>query len=176
MLFEHLVSGVTWFVLEYEVWAAPICFALAFVELVAFLSLLLPATVLLLAIGTLIGASGIAFWPIWVAAALGAGLGDCLSYWIGCRFGQEIEQIWPLSRSPGVLPRARAFFARWGVASVFIGRFFGPLRATIPLMAGACAMPRWRFQVANFTSALVWAAVMLAPGTFGLRWVEALLE
>jgi membrane protein DedA with SNARE-associated domain len=30
-------------------------------------------------------------------------------------------------------------------------------------------MPYWRFQVANFTSAFVWAAVVLAPGTFGMR-------
>ncbi|HSU06328.1 MAG TPA: DedA family protein [Acetobacteraceae bacterium] len=175
MLFEHMVSGLTWFVREYELWAAPMCFVLAFIESMAFLSLLLPATVLLLAIGTLIGATGISFWPIWLAAALGAGLGDWLAYWIGRRFDVEIGQVWPLSRSPNLLPRARAFFTRWGVAGVFLGRFFGPLRATVPLIAGVCGMPRLRFQVANFASALVWSAAMLAPGTFGLRWAEAFM-
>ena len=50
-----------------------------------------------------------------------------------------------------------------------IGRFFGPLRAFVPLAAGIFEMPYWRFQAANFSSALVWAAVVLAPGTFGMK-------
>ena len=129
--------------------------------------------IVLLAIGALIGASGVGFWPIWWAAAFGAGLGDGVSYWIGQRVGNRVWCSWPLSRSPGLLPRARTFFARWGVASVFIGRFFGPLRATIPLVAGASAMPFGRFQAANFSSALLWAAAMLVPGALGVPWIQA---
>jgi membrane protein DedA with SNARE-associated domain len=34
----------------------------------------------------------------------------------------------------------------------------------VPLVAGILAMPYWRFQFANFTSALVWAAVLLKLG------------
>ena len=48
--------------------------------------------------------------------------------------------------------------------AIFIGRFFGPLRASVPLVAGIFAMPYWRFQFANFTSAFVWAAVLLLLG------------
>ena len=44
---------------------------------------------------------------------------------------------------------------------MFIGRFFGPLRAAVPLVAGIFEMPYWRFQFANFTSAFVWAAMLL---------------
>ena len=47
---------------------------------------------------------------------------------------------------------------------IFIGRFFGPLRASVPLVAGIFEMPYWRFQIANFTSAFVWAAVLLTLG------------
>jgi membrane protein DedA with SNARE-associated domain len=50
------------------------------------------------------------------------------------------------------------------VPGIFIGRFFGPLRASVPLVAGILAMPFWRFQFANFTSALVWAWVLLELG------------
>jgi len=60
------------------------------------------------------------------------------------------------------------FFQRWGVASVFLGKFFGPLRASVPLVAGICAMPLLRFQAAAWCSAVVWAAGILAPGTIGL--------
>jgi membrane protein DedA with SNARE-associated domain len=38
------------------------------------------------------------------------------------------------------------------------------LRASVPLVAGIFEMPFWRFQFANFTSAFVWAAVLLTLG------------
>ena len=52
----------------------------------------------------------------------------------------------------------------WGVPSIFIGRFFGPLRASVPLAAGIFEMSYWPFQIANFVSALVWSAVLLLFG------------
>ena len=45
-------------------WAPPIVFALAFGESLAFISLLIPAWGALVAIGALIGSSGISFWPV----------------------------------------------------------------------------------------------------------------
>jgi membrane protein DedA with SNARE-associated domain len=40
----------------------------------------------------------------------------------------------------------------------------------VPLVAGIFVMPWWPFQIANFGSAFVWAAVLLAPGTLGFSW------
>ena len=53
---------------------------------------------------------------------------------------------------------------KWGILGIFIGRFFGPLRASVPLIAGIFEMPFWQFQVANFTSAFAWAAMLLTIG------------
>src|SRR3954454_17671541 len=152
------------FVRLHEAWAAPVVFGLAFGESLAFISLLVPAWGALVAIGMLIGPSGVSFWPVWVAAALGAALGDWLSYWIGLKLGPAVAHVWPLSRHPDLLPRGERFMARWGVLGIFIGRFFGPLRASVPLVAGIFAMPFWRFQLANFASAFLWAAVLLMLG------------
>ncbi|VDZ56307.1 Inner membrane protein yabI [Serratia odorifera] len=102
----HWVSEV---VRQHEGWAIPIIFFLAFGESLAFLSLLLPATVILLALGALIGESGIAFWPIWAAAAAGAFFGDWLSYWVGYHYQQRVAHMWPLSRNPQLLVRGHAF-------------------------------------------------------------------
>lgn len=159
------------FVKEHEAWAVPIVFLLAFGESFAFVSLLLPATAILFAAAGLIGASGLPFWPIWFAATIGAFLGDWISYWIGYRYKRQIANTWPLSRAPGLLVRGEAFFLRWGTASVFFGRFFGPLRCVMPLVAGIAAMPSLPFQVANVTSAVVWATGILAPGVLGARWL-----
>lgn len=150
--------------------APVVVFALAFGESLAFISLLLPATAILLGAGGVLGAAGVGFWPVWAAAALGAVLGDWLSYWLGYHFKSAIAGYWPLSRRPDLLARGRAFFARWGVLGVFLGRFFGPLRSAMPLVAGICAMPVLPFQLANVASALIWALGVLAPGQLAIRW------
>jgi membrane protein DedA with SNARE-associated domain len=168
------ISGFTQplidFVREHQFWAAPIVFALAFGESLAFLSLLLPAWAALVGIGAVIGATGIDFIPIWLAGAAGAALGDWVSYWFGATFKDRIAHMWPLSRHPELIPRGHRFMERWGIVGVFLGRFFGPLRAVVPLVAGIFEMPYWPFQLANVTSALVWAAVLLAPGIFGMKY------
>lgn len=158
--FQNIVD----FVRENAVWAPPIVFALAFGESLAFISLLLPAWAALVAIGALVQAGGLNFWPVWIAGALGAACGDWLSYWIGQKLEYSVQHIWPLSRHPDLIPRGEAFVKKWGVLGIFIGRFFGPLRAAVPLVAGIFEMPYWRFQAANFSSAFVWAAVLLTLG------------
>ena len=162
------------FVRHNQAWAVPVVFALAFGESLAFISLLIPAWGALVAIGALIGSSGIKFWPIWVSASLGAAFGDWLSYWIGLKLEHTVANIWPLSRHPDLIPRGEAFMKKWGVPGIFIGRFFGPLRAVVPLIAGIFEMPFWRFQAANFSSAFVWAAMLLTIGDViskAVKWV-----
>ena len=39
----------------------------------------------------------------------------------------------------------------------------------MPLVAGIFAMPYWPFQLANFTSAFLWAGVLLALGDVGAK-------
>jgi membrane protein DedA with SNARE-associated domain len=158
-------------------WAPPIVALLAFGESLAFISLLLPAWAALVGMGALISAGEINFWPIWVAASVGAALGDWLSYWIGLKLERTVQNIWPLSRYPELIPKGEEFMKKWGVAGIFIGRFFGPLRASVPLVAGIFEMPFWRFQIANFTSAFVWAAVLLTLGDVvakAIRWMWVL--
>ena len=167
MTFASFAQDVINFVREHQLWGPPIVFALAFGESLAFVSLFIPAWAILVGIGALIHASGIPFWPILVAAALGAAAGDWLSYWFGYHFKDPIAHVWPLSRHPDLLPRGHAFMERWGILGIFIGRFFGPLRASVPLIAGIVEMNYWHFQIANVISAFVWAWVLLIFGDFG---------
>jgi membrane protein DedA with SNARE-associated domain len=161
---EDFARAMADFVRDHQAWAAPIVLLLAFGESLAFISLLIPAWGALVAIGALIGVTGISFWPVWIAGGIGAALGDWVSYWFGFRYKEQVAQMWPLSRYPEILPRGEAFVKSWGVPSIFIGRFFGPLRASVPLAAGIFEMPYWRFQFANFVSALVWSAALLLFG------------
>ena len=171
MPFAEYSEAVLGFVRDHKEWAAPIVLVLAFGESLAFISLILPFWVMLVGIGTVIGASdSLNYWAILSAAAVGAALGDWLSYWLGFHYHEQIARMWPLSRYPQMLPKGHDFFRKWGIWAIVIGRFSGPLRASIPIVAGITQMPWLRFQIANWSSAFLWAFVLLSPGTFGLKW------
>ncbi len=161
---ESLAQPLIAFVAAHAHWAAVIMFVTAFGESFAFLSLLFPGTTLLIAAGTLMSGGTLPYAPVLIAAVLGATLGDTVSYWIGRRYGDGITRVWPFTRNPELLPTGIRFFAKHGGKSVFIGRFFGPIRAVLPLAAGVMRMPRGWFWFANFTSALVWAPMLLFVG------------
>lgn len=170
-IIDGLVEPTIAFIKTHQAWGPYIVMFLAFCESLAFLSLIIPATVILWGVGAAIGVAGLDFWPLWLAAATGAVLGDWLSYWIGYHYHHQIAQMWPLRNNPELLPRGHRLFEKYGVMAVFIGRFFGPLRAVVPLIAGTATMPIIPFQLANVSSALIWSAVMLAPGAVGLNAV-----
>jgi membrane protein DedA with SNARE-associated domain len=173
MMISEVPHAVVEFVQTHERAGAPIVFLLAFGESLAVVSLIFPATVMLWGIGALIGAGGLDFAPIWAAAVVGAGLGDWLSYGLGRYFRDGIARVWPLSRYPDLLPRGHAFFVKWGAPGVFISKFFGPLRAAAPLAAGVAGMPWLPFQAANWLSAIAWAFLTLAPGTYGFSHLRS---
>jgi membrane protein DedA with SNARE-associated domain len=152
------------FIKAHSDWAALVMFVTAFGESFAFISLLFPGTTVLIAAGTLLSAGTLPYASILIGAILGAVFGDSVSYWLGRSFGGSIARVWPFTRHPDLLSRGILFFERHGGKSVFIGRFFGPIRAVIPLAAGIMLMPRGRFWVANVTSALVWAPMLLLVG------------
>ena len=161
---DEWVAAVVTFITANRAWAGPIVFALAFAESVAFVSLLVPFTAMIVASGTLIASGTLDPWIIIPWGIAGASFGDAVSYWIGRYFGTRIPRIWPFTNDPALIDRGHRFFLRWGVLSVFIGRFFGPLRAIVPIVAGMMEMPQMRFQLANVGSAIVWLPVLMLPG------------
>lgn len=160
------------FIREHHMLAAPLVFLLAFGESLAFISLVLPFWFLLIGIGAALSALGLNFYTIWIAASLGAAFGDWLSYWLGATYKYQIARVWPLSKYPKLLPLGRLVFKRFGWAAIVIGRFSGPLRASVPLIAGICQMPFWLFQATNFGSAFLWAFVLLSPGSLLAAWLN----
>jgi membrane protein DedA with SNARE-associated domain len=163
---KGLADTVLKFIQEHRSWAAPVVFILAFGESLAFVSLILPFWGMLVALGVLISGNigSLEFWLILTAAAVGAALGDWLSYWLGEHYHDRIVKMWPLSKYPDLLPKGRKFFDKWGPWAIVLGRFSGPLRASVPIVAGAVHMPKGMFQLANWTSAFLWAGILLIFG------------
>lgn len=166
---EELIARATTFITQHGAWAGPVIGLLAFGESLAFVGLLIPATALMIAVGGLIGSGVVDPLPVICWAIGGAVLGDWISYSIGRRIGPSVYRRWPLNRHRTMVARARLFFRRYGFVSIFVGRFLGPIRATIPLVAGVMEMNHRRFQFANVSSAILWVPVMFAPGYFAVR-------
>lgn len=166
---DDFTTTIAGFISDHRAWAGPIMFVLAFSESLAFLSLLVPSTALMLTTGALIGAGLVDPIPVLIGGILGAILGDAVSFWIGRWLGPRTRKIWPFRDQPRMLAQGRLFFRRWGWASIMIGRFFGPMRAVVPLVAGMMRMRERRFQSANILSAILWVPLMFAPGWLGLE-------
>jgi len=161
---DEWVQQLVDFIRQHQDWTGPILFATAFGESLCIVNLFVPGTALLIAAGALIPLGLIDPLSAFLWSVPGAALGDSLSYWIGRRFAPHLPRLWPFTRHPDMLPRGEAFFRRYGFWSVVIGRWFGPVRAVIPLTAGCLRMAPLPFQIANIGSALIWSPSLLAFG------------
>ncbi len=158
------------FVHAHGAWVVPVVFALSFLKSLAFVSLVVPSSIVVAIIVALMDMSGVSLWPTWFAIWLGAALGDWASYAIGWRLKDRVHRYWPFTRYPHLMPRGERFFRRWGAMSVVLCRFFSPLRATVPLLCGIFEMPPLVFQVANWISAGLWAGLVIAIGAGVIRF------
>ncbi len=145
-------------------WAGIITFLVTFTESLAIVGLFIPGSVLLTMIGGLVGAHIVPATGIFIGAIAGAIGGDTLSYFLGYHYQNSIRQIWPFYKFIPLLEKAERFFAKHGGKSVFLGRFLGPLRPTIPIISGMMRLKPHRFLTANISSALLWAPGYMVPG------------
>jgi membrane protein DedA with SNARE-associated domain len=168
---ESIISDLGQFISDHRVWAGPIVGIIAFGESLAIIGMFIPATPIMLAIGGLVGAGIVEPWPSIIGALIGAVIGDIVSYLLGWWLGRSIIHKWPLNKHRTGIARARLLFRRYGFSAVFLGRFFGPVRCTVPMVAGMMSMDQKRFQTANVLSAVVWAPLMFLPGWLAGRGI-----
>ena len=116
------------------------------------------------AIGAFVGAGALPAGPVFAWAIGGAALGDSVGYTIGRCYKDRLLSVWPLSRYPKVIIKGRDFFEKHGGKSILIGRFVGPIRSAVPMIAGMLNLKTWRFFIAAVPSVILWAVLYLVPG------------
>lgn len=145
-------------------WILAAITAVAFLESFALVGLLLPGVVMLFTLAALAGNQEVLLPAVLIAAALGACAGDISSYFIGRWLEPRIAHWRWFERHQAVLEQGHWFFVRWGWLGVAIGRFIGPIRPVIPLVAGTLAMPARIFISVSLVSVMIWAPVYILPG------------
>ncbi|MEU4391797.1 DedA family protein [Kribbella sp. NPDC023855] len=97
------------------------------------------------------------------AAAAGAIIGDSIGYYIGRKAGRGLFER--LGRrfhhfSEERIEKAEKYFHKYGVWTVFFGRFVALLRIFAGPMAGMLRMNYPRFLAANATGGIAWATTI----------------
>lgn len=149
-------------------------FIVAFFEALVGIGLIMPGSVLTVFAGWLTFKGHAPVLAVFSAAALGAIVGDILSYWLGARFGIHLWSLRPLKKHKGVLRLAELFFIEHGGKSVFLGRFLGPIRGLVPFVAGASQMAPRHFFTYAIISGVLWGISYPGIGYLGgTSWQEA---
>ncbi|MEI2740978.1 MAG: VTT domain-containing protein [Candidatus Competibacter sp.] len=145
-------------------WVSAVIFISSAAESLTIIGVIIPGALIMFSFGALIGLGHLDFWSAYWWSASGAVLGDAISFWIGRVFKQGVRRVWPFTKHPEMIARSEDFFRKHGGKGVLFGRFFGPVRGTIPTVAGMMDMS-WRdFMIANVVSAILWAPAYLIPG------------
>jgi membrane protein DedA with SNARE-associated domain len=119
------------------------------------------------------GGSRLHLGAVIITSCLGAVVGDNLGFWLGRKLARPRLAAGRrfLFLTPARFLQAERYFARYGAATVFFGRWVALLRIAAGPAAGAAGMPWGRFLVANAAGAAVWATGIGLIGHFaGHAW------
>ncbi|SDB94445.1 membrane protein DedA, SNARE-associated domain [Raineyella antarctica] len=115
---------------------------------------------------------------VFVAAFSGAVVGDSIGYGVGRRYGHSLlgrlEKRFPHHVSRDRIAYAQYLFDRYGMGTVFLGRFIAVLRILAGPLAGMMRMSYPRFLLANPSGAACWAGLITLVihllGTVAGKW------
>ena len=167
-----LIDPLIAFVSAHALLAYLTLFLAALLEAVPVIGSVVPGSTIILALSALVPGGELQLQWVLAAAIAGALLGDGSAYWIGHRSQREILTAWPLKSYPRIVAQSEAFFRRWGLWAVFFGRFVPPIRAFVPITAGALDMAPSRFFSINIPAILLWAPAHVLPGVLAVSALE----
>lgn len=119
-----------------------------------------------LAAGALGDHSDLSIWNATLTGALANLAGSLAAYWLARRFSEPVllgPGRW-IGLTPEHVALADRWFARRGLAAVFIGRLLPVVRTYISFPAGMARVEPVRFSVLTFAGALPWCLGLTVAG------------
>jgi membrane protein DedA with SNARE-associated domain len=134
-----------------------------------------PGRVLLIAAGALAGTGRRHVAVVIGAGALAAMIMDTLWYVAGARGSTRLLALFRrFTGTESASDSAIDYFARYGVATIILGRFFTSLRMFAWPAAAAHGLGYGRFLLFDLVGAVIWASTWVLIGWFvGARWESA---
>ncbi|MBL9072499.1 DedA family protein [Tabrizicola sp.] len=174
---EAFAESIIAFIEANQGWFPLIMVLFAAAETTAFLSILIPSTPVLAAIGALAATGALSFTSLFVGATVGALIGSTFSYWLGWRYGSTVLKMRPLRDHPEMVEKTQAAFTKYGPATILIGHFTTIFRPVVFLMAGMSGMTFPRFALWNTLGCVAWAYIVPKLGQVGgdlIGWIWSL--
>src|SRR3569832_3009442 len=122
-------------------WGGLAVFAISRRESLAVVGLFVPGVAMMFGIGALVAVGARELWATLTWAAAGAIVGAGLSYWLGHHYKDRLRHMWPFRKYPALMRRGEMIFERHGGKSVLLGRFVGPVRPVITVVASMLGVP-----------------------------------
>jgi len=164
MSLEHYFSTINTFFEQHIYWALAFAYLIAMTESLPLIGTIVPGSVTMTVIGIFVGRGTIPVGLTLFFATIGALSGDALGFWVGKYYNERLRLMWPFKKHPNWLTAGERFFFKHGGKSILLGRFIGPARSTVPLVAGLLKFTWPRFFLAALPSAILWAIAYLLPG------------
>jgi membrane protein DedA with SNARE-associated domain len=142
-----------------------IVFIAALCESTPILGTLTPGTLFLLFFGYAAYVNGINIAVLILIGSIGAVVGDVIGYMLGKYAGGWMVRNKKILKEVHI-EQGRGFFSRHGGKSIMIGRFVGPIRPIVPLIAGSIHMRFSKFLFWNILGAFIWASLYMLLGYF----------
>jgi membrane protein DedA with SNARE-associated domain len=138
---------------------------LALLESAAFLGLIVPGEAAVLVGGAIAGQGDANLVVMIAVVAVGATVGDSLSYELGRHTGPWLTSS-RLGRAIGDqrLEAGARHLQRRGAKAVFFGRFIAIVRTGVPVLAGAARMRYRSFLAWNIAGAVLWSVLHVSVG------------
>lgn len=158
--------------LELRPWLAyATVFAAAVLEAMPVLGSFVPGSSIIIGLSAFVAAGELELAGVLASAIAGALIGDGTAFLLGHHYQRKILHVWPLKSYPNVIARSEQFFLGRGVFAVLFARFVPPVRAFVPVTAGALGMAPVRFFPVNTVAVTLWACAHVLPGALaGTLW------
>lgn len=157
------------FILQSAVYSLIAVLLVAFLESLALVGLILPGTVLMAGLGALIGSGELNFWHAWLAGIVGCLMGDWISFWLGWRFKKPLHRWSFMKKNKALLDKTEHALHQHSMFTILVGRFVGPTRPLVPMVAGMLDLPVAKFIVPNIIGCVLWPPFYFLPGIWRAR-------
>lgn len=164
MNLSDLLPAFSAFFKQHQLLGVMFAGSISFIESLAIIGSIVPGSIVMTIVGFLLGVGAIPIKGTIISIFIGAFVGDFISYGIGAYYKDSIKNHRWVQPYEHWLMHGEAFMRKHGTLSIIIGRFVGPMRSMVPMIAGIANMNLVLFTLAILPTIVLWSIVYLTPG------------
>ncbi|MTV41843.1 VTT domain-containing protein [Duganella radicis] len=162
----HVDKTLEVLIQQYGTLIYAVLFAIIFAETGLVVLFFFPGDTLLFIAGALCAVGEMNLPLLMFLLTTAAITGNTCNYWIGEKVGQKVfthDYRWI---NKDALKKTHDFFEKHGGKTIVLARFVPVVRTFAPFVAGVSDMTFARFQLYNFTGAILWVVLLTTAGYF----------